>query len=83
MMLKEKLKQEIDAVENEQTLELVQQLIHDMQTSSNEIVAKYSKEEQIKALEGFSGTFDTLKIDEVENMLRSVRKGRRGLWNAV
>lgn len=83
MITKEKVKHEIDDLEDAQTLELVYQLIQNIKTSSNNVVKKYTKEAQIKAMEEFSGTFDELKIDDVENMLRSIRKGRRGLWDVI
>jgi hypothetical protein len=82
MITKEQLKNEIDALEDEQILGLVHQLIQNIKTSSN-ITKKHTKEAQIKAMEEFSGTFDELKIDDVESMLRSVRKGRQGLWDAI
>jgi hypothetical protein len=83
MITKEQLKNEIDALEDVQTLELVHQLIQNIKTSSSNTVKKYTKEAKIKALDEFSGTFDELKIDDVESTLRTVRKGRRGLWNAI
>ncbi len=83
MITKEQLKNEIDALEDGQTLELVHQLIQNIKTSSSNAVKKYTKEAQIKALDEFSGTFDDLSIDDVESALRNVRKGRRGLWDAI
>ncbi len=83
MITKEQLKNEIDALEDGQPLELVHQLIQNIKTSSNSNAKKYTKEAQIKAMDEFSGTFDELSIDDVESTLRTVRKGRRGLWDAM
>ncbi len=42
---------------------------------------KHNRAEQERALAQFSGSFDELAIDSVEDFLRDVRKGRRRSWD--
>ncbi len=85
MVTKELLKNEIDAVEDKHTLELVYQLIQNLKKSatSSKPVKKYSEEERQQAMKEFCGVFDDLDIDKVEETLRLIRKGRRERWNAL
>ncbi len=82
MITKEQLINEIETVENQSTLELVYQLIKNLKKSSM-TVKNNSKEEQQKAMAEFCGMFDDLPISDVENTLRSIRKGRRSSWDDI
>ena len=85
MITKEQLKNEIDTVDDKQTLELVYQLIQNLKNSSMTAkpVKNHNKEEQQKAMSEFCGMFDDLPIDSVEDTMRLIRKGRRRLWDDI
>jgi hypothetical protein len=82
MITKEQLINEIETVENQSTLELVYQLIQNLKKSSM-TVKNHSKAEQQKAMAEFCGMFDDLPISDVEDILRSIRKGRRSSWDDI
>jgi len=82
MITKEQLKNEIDKVENKAVLELVYQLIQNIKKTTAE-KSKYSKTEQENAMAEFSGGFDNIAIDGVEESVRLIRKGRRRLWDDI
>jgi histidyl-tRNA synthetase len=83
MVTKELLKNEIDAVEDKHTLELVYQLIQNLKKSAipAKTVKKYSEEERQQAMNDFFGMHKDLGIDSVEQELRIIRQGRRRLLN--
>jgi histidyl-tRNA synthetase len=85
MITKELLKHEIDAVENNQILELVYQLIQNQKKSvvPNNSVKKYSDEERQQAMNEFFGMHKELGIDSVEQELRLIRQGRRRTFNDI
>lgn len=81
MITKEQLKNEIDALEDEQTLELVYQLLQKLKISSlshNEAISEKRAQQQA-AMADFFGMHKELGIDSVESELRLIRKGRRGI----
>ena len=79
MITKEQVKNEIDTLENEQTLEMVYQLIQNIKQSSR-VIKKHSKEAQQKALAEFCGSFDGLHIDEVENTFLPIENLRLDIF---
>jgi hypothetical protein len=82
MITKEQLINEIETVDNQFSLELVYELIQNLKKSSM-TVKKHSKAEQQKAMTEFCGMFDDLPISDVEDTLRSIRKGRRNSWDDI
>lgn len=86
MITKEQLKNGIDRLEDNQVLELINQIINQnlKQTIPNEnTIKKHSKAEQEKAMAEFFGMHKELGIENVEEELRLIRKGRRRLWDAI
>ena len=85
MITKELLKNEIDAVDNNQTLELVYQLIQNLKKSTvaTKPVKKYSDEERQQAMNDFCGMHKELSMDSVEQELRLIRQGRRRRLNDI
>jgi len=85
MITKERLKHEIDSVENGQTLELVYQLIQNLKkfAISSKPEKKHSEEERQQAMNEFFGMHKELSIDSVEKELRLIRQGRRRALNDI
>ena len=80
MTTKEQLKNEIDTLEDKQTLEFVYQLVQKLKMSSvaAKPTKKSSKEIEQKAMADFFGMHRELGIDSVEDELRLIRQGRLG-----
>lgn len=85
MVTKEQLKAELDSLEDTQALDQVYQLVQKLKLSftTSKTIKKPDQQEQTHAMNNFFGMHKDLGIHSVEEDLRLVRQGRRGLFNDI
>ena len=85
MITKEQLKEELDGLEDTLVLNQVHQLIQKLKLSlvTGDNTQKSNLQEQQQAMNDFFGMHKELGIDSVEEELRLIRQGRRGLFNDI
>lgn len=85
MITKEQLKEELDNLEDTQALNQVHQLIQKLKLSlvTGDNTQKSNPQEQQQAMNDFFGMHKDLGIDSVEEEVRLIRQGRRGLFNDI
>lgn len=85
MATKEQLKAELDSLEDTQALDQVFQLIQVLKLSftKSKTITITDQQEQAHAMNDFFGMHKDLGVYSVEEELRIVRQGRRGLFNDI
>jgi hypothetical protein len=85
MATKEQLKAELDSLEDTQALDQVFQLIQVLKLSftKSKTITITDQQEQARAMNDFFGMHKDLGVHSVEEELRIVRRGRRGLFNDI